>query len=326
MYYVYEIVNLKNNKKYIGITNNVKRRFSRHLSALRYNKHVNAKLQRAFNKYGELAFKFNIIEKTLCSSEELANKETYYIKYFDSFNNGYNLSYGGEGYGKCVCSEKVKSMLRTLKCGYKESEETRKRKSISMKNCSDMKERKIRASKLFKRLWKDNAFREKMRLLNIGNTYNLGKNLSDETKEKISKSHIGNKNPFYGKHHTEEEKNHIRNSIKQTYSKEEVKKKHREAILKFIHTDEYRQKQSKLSQGRSKKTTEFDALNIRYRYLCGESIPSIHKDYNKLSESGLKKICKNYSWKHLPYTKKELYNMLINYQSKKEFLEGLETR
>lgn len=42
--------------------------------------------------------------------------------------------------------------------------------------------------------------------------------------------------------------------------------------------------------------------------------------------SGLKKICKNYSWKHLPYTKKELYNMLINYQSKKEFLEGLETR
>ena len=100
----------------------------------------------------------------------------------------------------------------------------------------------------------------------------------------------------------------------------------REAILKFIHTDEYRQKQSKLSQGRSKKTTEFDALNIRYRYLCGESIPSIHKDYNKLSESGLKKICKNYSWKYLPYTKKELYNMLINYQSKKEFLEGLETR
>ena len=209
MYYVYEIVNLKNNKRYIGITNNVKRRFSSHLSALRYNKHVNAKLQRAFNKYGELAFEFNIIEKTLCSSEELANKETYYIKYFDSFNNGYNLSYGGEGYGKCVCSEKVKSMLRTLKCGYKESEETRKRKSISMKNCSDMKERKIRASNLFRRLWKDNAFREKMRLLNIGNTYNLGKNLSDETKEKISKSHIGNKNPFYGKHHTEEEKNHI---------------------------------------------------------------------------------------------------------------------
>ena len=49
MYYVYEIVNLKNNKRYIGITNNVKRRFSSHLSALRYNKHVNAKLQRAFN-------------------------------------------------------------------------------------------------------------------------------------------------------------------------------------------------------------------------------------------------------------------------------------
>ena len=72
---------------------------------------------------------------------------------------------------------------------------------------------------------------KKMRLLNIGNTYNLGKNLSDETKEKISKSHIGNKNPFYGKHHTEEEKNRIRNSVKQTYSKEEIKKKHREAIL-----------------------------------------------------------------------------------------------
>ena len=115
MYYVYEIVNLKNNKRYIGITNNVKRRFSSHLSALRYNKHVNAKLQRAFNKYGEIAFEFNIIEKTLCSSEELANKETYYIKYFDSFNNGYNLSYGGGRLWQMCLFRKSKKHVENIK-------------------------------------------------------------------------------------------------------------------------------------------------------------------------------------------------------------------
>ena len=87
-----------------------------------------------------------------------------------------------------------------------------------------------------------------------------------------------------------------------------------------MKSDEYREKQRKLSTGRSIKTTELDAINIRYRYLCGDKPADIHKIYTKLSLSGLKKICYNNSWKHLPNTKEDLYNMLINYQHKQKYL------
>lgn len=89
---------------------------------------------------------------------------------------------------------------------------------------------------------------------------------------------------------------------------------------------DYRLKQAKLSTGRSNKTSEFDALTIWYRYICGESPISIHEYFSKLSFSGLKKICYNVTLKHLPNTKDELYNKLINYHSQEKSCEGLETR
>ena len=55
---IYEIVNTVNGKRYIGSAKNFKTRWSRHLSALRLQKHHSRHLQSAWNKYGEAAFKF----------------------------------------------------------------------------------------------------------------------------------------------------------------------------------------------------------------------------------------------------------------------------
>jgi len=46
-------------------------------------------------KYGIENFKFEIIEE--CSDEEVDTREIYWIDYYDTFKNGYNLTRGGEG-------------------------------------------------------------------------------------------------------------------------------------------------------------------------------------------------------------------------------------
>lgn len=95
MYYIYKIENLKNNKKYIGLTNNIIRRKTRHFTDLRRNKHDNSFLQKEFNIYGEDNFSFNIEYQGDISYEEISKKEKEYITLYDSYKNGYNQNEGG---------------------------------------------------------------------------------------------------------------------------------------------------------------------------------------------------------------------------------------
>lgn len=59
---VYEILNLLNNHRYIGSSVNIEKRFKEHKYSLWNNNHRSIYLQRAWNKYGEDKFKFNILE------------------------------------------------------------------------------------------------------------------------------------------------------------------------------------------------------------------------------------------------------------------------
>lgn len=95
MYYIYKIENLINHKKYIGLTNNIKRRKNRHFSDLRRNVHDNHFLQKEFNKYGEENFSFEKIFEGDISEEKIGKLEYDYIKKFDSYLNGYNQNEGG---------------------------------------------------------------------------------------------------------------------------------------------------------------------------------------------------------------------------------------
>ena len=60
---IYKIINVVNNKFYIGSAVNFSRRKTRHFSELRTNKHNNSKLQNAWNKYGESSFVFAVVEE-----------------------------------------------------------------------------------------------------------------------------------------------------------------------------------------------------------------------------------------------------------------------
>jgi group I intron endonuclease len=107
--FIYEILNTKNNKKYIGQTSrsNIEIRWNEHKINLRRNKHANSKLQNAWNKYGEDAFNFCIV--TQCTSlEELNKLEEQYV-----LNNtfGYNLQGGGKN--KTMSLESRRKLSRT---------------------------------------------------------------------------------------------------------------------------------------------------------------------------------------------------------------------
>lgn len=91
---IYKIENLVNGKVYIGQTiRTFEERKKQHIAELKGGYKRNVKLQNAWNKYGEKNFKFSIIDYFPISI--LDDKEIYYIEKFNSFNNGYNMTTGG---------------------------------------------------------------------------------------------------------------------------------------------------------------------------------------------------------------------------------------
>lgn len=88
---IYRIINLVNNKVYIGLSKDLDKRWKTHTNELRKNRHYNTYLQSSWNKYKEENFKFDILE--FCSNEELVRRESYWINFYESYiaNKGYNI-------------------------------------------------------------------------------------------------------------------------------------------------------------------------------------------------------------------------------------------
>lgn len=88
---IYKITDLTNNMVYIGQSNNIDRRKTEHFNNNKYNI---SKIDRAIQEKGKENFDFEVIEE--CSLAELTEKEKYWIKYYDSFDHGYNQTKGGQ--------------------------------------------------------------------------------------------------------------------------------------------------------------------------------------------------------------------------------------
>jgi group I intron endonuclease len=69
---IYKIINVVNNKFYVGSAVDLKRRKTRHFSELRTGKHNNRHLQAAWVKYGEQAFVFVVVEELALDADLLA--------------------------------------------------------------------------------------------------------------------------------------------------------------------------------------------------------------------------------------------------------------
>lgn len=102
MPYIYKIYNDINEKLYIGKTEtSIQERFSKHLWEAKNKPNLNCAIHNAINKYGKEHFYIEQIEE--CSSDILSEKEKYWIKYYQTYEDkdkGYNLTPGGDGVPK----------------------------------------------------------------------------------------------------------------------------------------------------------------------------------------------------------------------------------
>lgn len=94
---IYKIENLINGKVYIGKSIDIDNRIRNHKSES-FNPISNSydtAIHRAIRKYGVDNFSFEVIEE--CNRDDLNEKEQYWIDYYNTFKQGYNMTLGGEG-------------------------------------------------------------------------------------------------------------------------------------------------------------------------------------------------------------------------------------
>lgn len=96
MGFIYKIYNDFDDNIYIGKTQtSIQQRWSEHLRDMNRRKNENRHLYNAMNKYGSEHFFITQIEEI--NNTLLSEREKYWIKYYDSYNNGYNCTRGGDG-------------------------------------------------------------------------------------------------------------------------------------------------------------------------------------------------------------------------------------
>ena len=129
---IYQIRNKVDNKIYIGSSKELKIRKSKHFRMLKDGKHDNKHLQRAFNKYGESNFVFEIVE--LCDENEQFVLEQYWIdKFFGK--NCYNINSSAVKPPDCTGKKRTfteahrKNLSAGLRKSFQENPERRKEMS-----------------------------------------------------------------------------------------------------------------------------------------------------------------------------------------------------
>jgi len=151
---VYKITCLANNKVYIGQTiQDLETRFNAHC----YKGSDCSKLARAIQKYGRENFIIEELES--CNSMDNLNKaEIYWIKEYNSIENGYNLLSGGKN-GKH--SEETKKKMSKLSKERQSRPEVKAKISKKSKETSNRPEVKRKISEAAKKMHQDSEFKKK---------------------------------------------------------------------------------------------------------------------------------------------------------------------
>ena len=96
MAYIYIITNLINGKQYVGKTLfSVERRWKEHKQDYLRKRNEKRPLYNAMEKYGVKNFRIDTLEE--CTAEDSSEREQYWIQYYNTFHEGYNVTLGGDG-------------------------------------------------------------------------------------------------------------------------------------------------------------------------------------------------------------------------------------
>lgn len=166
---IYSIHCIENDKYYIGQTiDSFENRWWSSQSSLRGGYYHLKELQEDWDKYGESSFDFEIIH-ILKEGENIDDLEVHYIELYKNNHQCYNISLGGQGKGYPLGITRSEEFKKSIG-------EKNRINGIGRKASSETKE-KMSKSHIGKILTKEQS-------LEISNRQK-GRNLSDETKEKL---------------------------------------------------------------------------------------------------------------------------------------------
>lgn len=178
IYSIYKIVNKVNGKVYIGFTSKTNYRFDSHKKVSKNSKHSKRTLYKAVKKYGWEKFDFEIIYQSFDGDYCLKIMEPYFISEYNSFNNGYNMTKGGEGRLGFKHSEEVKYKIGSRTRGKKLQEDHKNKISLSHKGLKPSNETKKLMSKNRKgRHWYTNGLINKQTKIHPGEGWWIGRTL-----------------------------------------------------------------------------------------------------------------------------------------------------
>lgn len=159
--YIYCITCVKTGKAYIGQTiRTIDVRLMSHLkAALKRNSEYT--IHKAIRKYGLSCFEIEELDCVECETlsdlkDDLDNLEKFYIQYYDTYHDGYNMTVGGQGTQGLEFSEKSKKKFYDKMKVYWRDEGFRRKLSDSAKlRFSDKEERRLQSERM-KRVHKRN--------------------------------------------------------------------------------------------------------------------------------------------------------------------------
>jgi len=186
---IYKIYNSLNDKFYIGSAVNFRKRFNKHISDLKKNKHHSLRLQNSYNLHGPEYFKFVILE-IIDNKSDLLVREQYYLNMLNPNdpNVGYNVcGIVGSRLGVTINEE------ARLKKSIKQREVMSRPEVIEKIRKSNLSEytKKLRSLATSGRKWSEDS-RKKFSENRIRSISESG-GFSDSTRNKMSKSKIGKK-------------------------------------------------------------------------------------------------------------------------------------
>ena len=136
---IYKLTNITNGKQYIGQSINTWKQRKAGYNTCISSKHNNQRIVKALRKYGWNKFNVEIIA-TAKTTQKLNELEEYYIKKFNTINEGYNIATGGDNK---IYSETHKQILkkswtyeRRKNASERMKEQNKKTKGLREKNIS----------------------------------------------------------------------------------------------------------------------------------------------------------------------------------------------
>jgi group I intron endonuclease len=189
---IYRIKNLINDKCYYGSSKNIPKRWKQHKNQLNLKTHCNIKLQRAWNKYGEENFVFEIVE--LCDIEFLLTTEQNYLNLKPEYNIGLN-SYGGDNLSnnpnkEIILKSITKSIIKRMDLMSDEERKLKYSKPLD-KNPNWKGGTSYNYCECGKQIKPDYKYCNKCRPRNDKNNPFYGKTHSLQTKELLSQKRVG---------------------------------------------------------------------------------------------------------------------------------------